>query len=83
MQLIMDSVRRQAAVDADGAQSRISDLGSIQESFDAAVERGIQEEEERQHAVDSLLGRQQGARRKGDSLRLVERVSFFVLPCRP
>jgi hypothetical protein len=82
MQLILESVQRQASPDADGAQSRVSDLGSIQESFDAAIERGIQEEKERQRAVDILSGRQESTRHRGYSLLLVKRAPNIVSPYR-
>jgi hypothetical protein len=82
MQLILESVQRQASPDADGAQSRVSDLGSIQESFDAAIERGIQEEKERQRAVDILSGRQESTRRRGYSLQLIKRAPNIVSPYR-
>jgi hypothetical protein len=77
MQLILESVRRQAAADTDGAKSSVSDLRSIQESFDAAIEKSIRAEEERQRAVDILSGRHESTRRTGNSVKFSESPTLY------
>lgn len=78
MQLILESVRRQSGapthtdtvtgigMSMDGVRSKAADLRSIQDSFEASVQRGIQQEKERQQAVDVSPGLQKDARSKGD-----------------